>query len=144
MIELVIKGVPTAKGRPRLSKWGAYTPEATKMAERNLQAQAIMFKRPEKPCVTPVSVEIEFYMPLPMSDSKRGRERKLSGLEFPAKKPDIDNLAKLVLDALNGVYWHDDNQIVELNLRKKYSDEPRTVVRIKEITGGGVGVNDGC
>jgi Holliday junction resolvase RusA-like endonuclease len=132
MIELIIKGVPVAKGRPRLSKWGAYTPEATKMAERNLQAQAILFKRPEKPCVAPVCVEIEFYIAIPMSDSKRVRERKLSGQELPAKKPDIDNLAKLVLDALNGVYWQDDNQIVQLSLSKQYSEEPRTVVRIKE------------
>lgn len=141
MIELVVKGVPTAKGRAKTgfakSKTGKtfmthFTPEKTRNAEGNFLAQAIYFQRPDKPTLTPVAVEIEFYMPIPLRDSKPARERKLSGQELPAKKPDIDNLAKLVLDALNGVYWHDDNQIVSLSLVKRYSDDPRTVVRIKD------------
>lgn len=132
MIELIVKGNPTSKGRPRVTRFGAYTPAKTQLAEGNFQAQCLMINRPDKPCVAPLCVEIEFYMPLSISDSKRARERKLSGQELPAKKPDIDNLAKLVLDALNGIYWHDDNQIVSLALIKRYSEEPRTVVRIRE------------
>ena len=50
----------------------------------------------------------------------------------PLKKPDADNVVKVYLDALNTVAFHDDTQVVDLQLRRFYSYEPRVVVTIQE------------
>ena len=52
---------------------------------------------------------------------------------MPAKKPDIDNIAKAVLDALNSVAYRDDTQIVELQIRKQYSEKPRLEICMEEL-----------
>lgn len=57
----------------------------------------------------------------------------LDGKILPAKKPDIDNVVKAVLDALNGVAYRDDTQVVELHVRKSYSEKPRVEVSIEKI-----------
>lgn len=57
----------------------------------------------------------------------------LNGELLPAKKPDIDNIAKAVLDALNSVAYRDDTQIVELQIRKQYSEKPRLEIRMEEL-----------
>ena len=56
----------------------------------------------------------------------------LDGKILPAKKPDIDNVVKAVLDALNGVAYRDDTQVVELHVRKSYSEKPRVEVSIEK------------
>ena len=57
----------------------------------------------------------------------------LNGELLPAKKPDIDNIAKTVLDALNSVAYRDDTQVVELQLRKQYSEKPRVEIYMEEL-----------
>lgn len=57
----------------------------------------------------------------------------LNGELMPAKKPDIDNIAKAVLDALNSVAYRDDIQIVELQIRKQYSEKPRLEICMEEL-----------
>ena len=54
-----------------------------------------------------------FFEP-PKSISKKKRAEMLEGKIWPAKKPDSDNIAKVVLDALNGIAYHDDTQIIKL------------------------------
>jgi Holliday junction resolvase RusA-like endonuclease len=83
----------------------------------------------------PVSVTLTAYLRIPKSATKKARAAMLAGAERPTKKPDGDNLAKLALDALNGVCWHDDVQVVDLTVRKFWSDEPRLVVEISPATG---------
>jgi Holliday junction resolvase RusA-like endonuclease len=56
----------------------------------------------------------------------------LAGSERPTKKPDLDNLAKSVLDALNGVIYQDDSQIVSLHMTKVYSQYPGIDLLIRE------------
>ena len=63
---------------------------------------------------------------------KAKRARALDGQEIPGK-PDLDNVAKGVLDALNGVAYVDDTQVVRLLVQKQYSLEPRLVVTVKEL-----------
>ena len=55
------------------------------------------------------------------------------GFELPTKKPDTDNIAKIILDSLNGIAYHDDAQIVRLTVQKSYSREPRVLVEISEV-----------
>lgn len=55
------------------------------------------------------------------------------GKIFPTKKPDIDNVIKVIADALNGVAYDDDKQIIDVSARKVYSETPRVDVRIRII-----------
>lgn len=73
------------------------------------------------------------YYPIAKSTSKKKRQQMLAGLIRPTKKPDLDNVIKSILDALNKVAYHDDTQIVSLSMEKFYSDSPRVEVTINSI-----------
>lgn len=75
-----------------------------------------------------IAVTLRFWCPIPTGLSKRKREA-LDG-QLCLKKPDIDNYIKLVLDALNGIAWEDDNAVANIAASKGYSFEPRTEVCI--------------
>ena len=68
---------------------------------------------------------------------KAGPEYKKERHEgrFRPKKPDKDNIEKIYFDAMNGMIWGDDNQVIDGRTRKFYSMKPRTVIRIKELEG---------
>lgn len=74
---------------------------------------------------------LDIYRPIPKSRSKNKREDAISGVLRPTKKPDLDNLVKGIKDGLSKVIWHDDAQIVEMNVRKFYSENPRAVVKVE-------------
>lgn len=57
----------------------------------------------------------------------------MSGDVIPVKKPDIDNIAKAVLDGLNGHAFADDKQVAALTVRKLYDSTPRVEVKVEEI-----------
>ena len=76
--------------------------------------------------------EIFAAFPLAASDSKPKRRRKLSGLLKPTKKPDWDNIGKIVCDALNGVAYHDDAQITYSVVKKRYAALPCVIVTLSE------------
>ncbi|WP_442855820.1 RusA family crossover junction endodeoxyribonuclease [Blautia sp. Marseille-P3087] len=78
-------------------------------------------------------IRIQAFYGIPKSSSKVKREAMLKGELLPAKKPDIDNIAKAVLDALNSVAYRDDTQVVELQLRKQYSEKPRVEICMEEL-----------
>ena len=84
----------------------------------------------------PLSVRITAVYEPPKSAGKRARARMLAGEFFPTKKPDADNIAKVVLDALNGVAYRDDSQVVRLAVEKEYGEEAGLRVRISEIDTG--------
>jgi Holliday junction resolvase RusA-like endonuclease len=87
---------------------------------------------PCAPVETPVSVRVDIYKGVPKSWSKAKRARALDGQEIPGK-PDLDNVAKGVLDAMNGVAYVDDTPVIRLLVQKQYSLEPRLVVTVKEM-----------
>jgi Holliday junction resolvase RusA-like endonuclease len=74
------------------------------------------------------------YYGVPKSKSKKVAADMLNGHILPTKKPDIDNIAKIILDGLNGIAWDDDKQIVELLVGKRYG-EPSVIVAIEEMDG---------
>ena len=92
--------------------------------------------RPYAPLV-PLSCAIEmhltFYLPIPKSTSKRVRAQMLNGVILPKKKPDFDNLAYLVTNALKEIVYMDDSLVTDCIIRKRYSDMPRTVIKIIPI-----------
>ena len=81
----------------------------------------------------PISMTIRADYEIPKSFSKKKQIEALNGILRPTTKPDLDNIAKVVCDALNKVAYHDDNQVIELNVTKFYSKQPKLVIHLKEV-----------
>lgn len=136
MITFTVYGEPQGKGRPKFTLTGhAYTPERTKTYEAEIVASFRRefpdFVRWEKG--VPLRVRIKAVYGIPKSDSGLTAARKASGEIRPTKKPDADNVEKIVLDAINGIAWKDDAQVVDLRTTKVYGEIPRVEVEIDEI-----------
>lgn len=136
-----VPGVPQAKGRPKFARRGkfvqTYTPDKTVQAEQTLVARALAF-RPEAPFACPLRVVAQFVMPIPESWSKKKRALADAGAMPHTAKPDLDNLVKLVKDALNGVFWLDDKQIFSFTASKYYGPVPETHIEITTRDDDGV------
>lgn len=129
--EFKIPGKPIAKSRPRLGRNGhVYTPKPTRIAEALVKFYGLTIIK--RPLEEPLSMRIRFGMPIPKSYSKKQRKMITDGQLHHCKTPDIDNLAKLVLDGLNGVAYVDDKQIISLTAEKFYAEIPGTTVQISE------------
>ena len=132
----VIPGEPVGKGRPRATAIGGfarmYTPQKTVSYEaRVIDAFA---RAGGKRLDGFVSMELTATFALPQSTSAKKR-KEMNG-EWCQKKPDADNLAKIVCDALNGIAYEDDRQVVELIVRKRWGDDGNVEVRLSELTKG--------
>ena len=136
MIKLTIPGEPVAKGRPRFnSKTGiAYTPKKTKGFETLIKE--IAYNEIDEPIEGPVSMELIFCFQRPKN--KLWKTKPMPRL-WKSTRPDWDNLAKSVCDALNGIAYRDDGQVVEIYLAKVVcagKEKPHTEVIIKKLEGG--------
>lgn len=80
-----------------------------------------------------LAVDIEAYFEIPKSKTNKFKQQAMEGTIRPTIKPDLDNIAKGVLDALNKLIFKDDSQVVELTIKKFYNDEPYTKVTIQEL-----------
>lgn len=134
MKQLTIDGVPVAKGRPRLGRYGTYTPKKTQEYEKYVKMCWVAKYGSIQPSEQPLEMNIVFYMPIPKSYSKKQRAEILNGRLKHTKKPDIDNLIKSVLDALNGLAYADDSKIIKVAAEKQYSEKPKTELSIKEVS----------
>jgi Holliday junction resolvase RusA-like endonuclease len=136
-IDIEICGVPQGKGRPRFvrSSGIAFTPAHTRTYEANLKYAAQEAMAGQSPVEGPVRVKVEALFPIPASWSRRKQNEALAGALWPTKKPDADNILKM-LDAFNEVVFRDDAQIVEATIRKVYSDRPALRVTVTSIAGG--------
>ena len=134
--EFIVEGVPKGKGRPRFTTIGGYTrtytPKTTKdyealVAEAYRENGGTVFEYPF------LDVRINAYFPIPKSVKKSDRLLMGTGFYPHNKKPDCDNIAKSILDGLNGIAWTDDKQVVSLKIKKLYDNVPHVYVRIKEM-----------
>lgn len=130
--KLIIPGTPIAKGRPRVGKFGTYTPPKTVNYE-NLVQLCYMDQVEGQLLTGPVALSIEFYFPIPKSISKKDKAKMQTGDIMHTKKPDIDNCIKSITDALNGFAYRDDSQVVLVQAYKLYADDPRVEVTIKGV-----------
>lgn len=80
-----------------------------------------------------LKMAITAFYPIPTSWSKKKRTAAIGGAIRPTVKPDADNVLKVICDALNGIAYADDKQIVEAAVRKFYVMEPAVVVEIEEV-----------
>lgn len=120
---VTIKDRPVPKGRPRVFRGHAVTPRRTQQAEEQIQAMYRFQNLGAEPFTGPVEVHCIFCMPIAKTRSKRKKELAAQGWLRCTVRPDLDNLVKLVLDALNGIAYADDAQIVRIHAFKKYSEE---------------------
>ena len=82
----------------------------------------------------PLEVEVEITVQVPSSWRGEKVKKAMAGKLMPTGKPDLDNTAKLLLDALNGIAWRDDAQVVGLKVSKRYGSEPETLIRVKPLS----------
>ena len=127
-IEFTIPGAPQGKERPRFTKNGiAYTPARTKEYEKLVSwayktaAHGVMLSGP-------VRAKIVAVYKIPHSWSKRKQAEAEEMSLLPLTRPDLDNVAKAVLDALNGIAYKDDSSVVDLRISKCYGAIPCVAV----------------
>ena len=130
-VSFTVPGEPTGKGRPRFYNGHSITPSKTKSYEAEVK---FWYLQENKGIMIDgeVIADIKAYYQIPKSVSKKTRQQMLDGEIRPTKKPDLDNVAKAILDALNGLAYHDDSEVVELNIGKYWSDSPRVEVTLME------------
>jgi Holliday junction resolvase RusA-like endonuclease len=133
MIEFVISGMPIPKARPRVFNNRTITPKTTVDYEKKVRKAAL--NRGVKPLPGPVGIELLFEFPVPSAT----RKRDIDGLigQYATNVKDIDNLAKAILDGLNGIAYLDDRQVAFLFVEKKWAIYPRAVVKIAPIKAEG-------
>lgn len=134
-VEFTLKGEPQGKDRPRFTSRGGYvrTYTSQKTAAYEQAVRQAYLERTNMILEGPIRVTIRAYMSIPSSYSKAKAQRMRAGHERPAKKPDVDNIAKVILDGLNHLAYDDDKQVIELAIEKWYSDDPRVEVIVEEM-----------
>lgn len=139
MCDFEIEGKSVGKGRPRFKRMGnfvqTYTPKKTVDYEKlvRLRFQNAGGVITDKP----VRIKIVACFAPPKSARKKDKIEMLANRILPEKKPDVDNVAKIILDALNKIAYKDDAQVVELSVKKLYSEVAKVFVHIEEIEIGG-------
>ncbi len=141
-ITFSIPGEPQGKARPRVVRnkyTGAsmsFTPDKTVAYEELVRARYTQAAHGERFGEIPLRISIRAVYSIPKSKSNRDKSRMLAGELRPTKKPDCDNIVKIICDALNGVAYPDDKQIAEASIRKVYGDVPGVIVNLSEIKEG--------
>lgn len=136
MIRFTVPGKPQGKARartvynPKQKRSYSYTPDNTVLYENLVKTRYLEVTDKKYENKEPLHIAITAFYEPPKSVSKKRMELMLAGYEKPCKKPDIDNIAKVILDALNDVAYHDDTQVISLCMQKKYSKEARIEVEI--------------
>lgn len=122
---IIVEGTIKGKARPRVFGKHAVTPEDTVNYENWVK---ICYQQQKgKKLDGPVRAVINVYHKVPKSCTKKKLKAIREGLEHPQKKPDADNIAKIILDSLNKIAYDDDNQVVELMVKKLWTEESERV-----------------
>ena len=132
MISFTIPGDPVGKGRPRMTRGGhVYTPAKTRNAEAHVKLLAGQAMAGAAPIAGPVRVEIKVSCRVPDSWNKAKRAQAKANVIRPGK-PDLDNVVKMILDALNGVVVVDDKQVCVIRAVKVFAPVAETTVEVEE------------
>ena len=136
-MKFTVPGEPCGKARPRVVRNGnvsrTYTPEKTVNYENLVKLE---FQRQCSEAYIGdggIRMYIAARFSIPCSASKRKATAMLDGAIRPTRKPDCDNIAKIICDALNGVAYRDDAQIVSITIEKRYAVIPGVEIRIEEV-----------
>ncbi len=134
MIKFHIPGKPQGKGRARSflmrnGKIGHHTPDKTRSYEGMIRTLGMQAVGGTKPTEQPIALTLTIVMPIPSSWPAWKRELAEAGRLLPTTKPDSDNVEKAVKDALNGVCWRDDAQVVSGD-KNKFFESPELPVGV--------------
>jgi Holliday junction resolvase RusA-like endonuclease len=136
MVTFRVDADPVGKQRARYAKRGnfvqTYTPDKTRNYEALIKEAAIQAMGSNEILETPVNLYLYIRAPIPKSLPKKRLEACLNGSEKPIKKPDASNVLKSVEDAMNGVVYKDDSQIVNIHVTKVYASVSGIDVCVKE------------
>lgn len=131
MISLDLYGEPVPQARARTVRRGGksitYDPNSKLKEGYKWQIRS---QYREEPLTVPVAMDVVFMMPIPKSTSKTKTAAMMNGTIHHMKRPDVDNMLKLVNDVLNNLVFKDDSQVIEIHARKIYSSKPGTYIRI--------------
>jgi len=132
MLLFEVVGIPVPQKQTKFIRATgiAYNPSKKDMEQFQWQIRPYA---PPTPLDCAIEMHITFYLPIPKSTSSRLRTQMLNGVILPTKKPDFDNLAYLVTNALKEIVYRDDSLVTDCIIRKRYSDRPRTVIKIIPI-----------
>lgn len=135
--EFIIPGEPKGKSRPRVVNRNghsmAFTPKDTVLYENMVKWVYTEKCGHRFPDDAALRVKIIAFYKIPKSVSKKKHREMIEQTILPTKKPDADNIAKIICDSLNGVAYRDDAQVVECRINKVYSDDPKVYVEIEEV-----------
>jgi Holliday junction resolvase RusA-like endonuclease len=109
-----------------------YPDPDTAAYEATLAQAAKLFMRGKAPSARPLVLLVHAFKPIPPSWSNRDRDLALAGGILPTSRPDGDNYLKIV-DALNGIVWIDDAQVVDGRVIKRYSARPALRIEVREF-----------
>lgn len=136
-VSFTVPGKPVGKGRPRAATRGKhvtlYTPEATAAYESTVALAASQAMADQPLILGPVDVLMRILLPVPASWSQKKQREALAGAIVPTTKPDMDNVVKAVFDAINGVVWHDDTQVADLRVQRRYGATPGVSVVVMTL-----------
>lgn len=122
---------PTPQERPRVTRFVTYDPSAPKKKQF---LKTILNQLPEQPISEPIVIRLNFNFKRPKSHyTSKGELRKVAPL-YHTSRPDIDNLVKFVLDALNKHLYQDDALVVSLATKKMYSEAEGIEINVKKLS----------
>lgn len=138
-VRFTVPGKPQGKARartgynPRTGQIMSHTPDRTVLYENLIKTCYMQETDKIFDAGEPLAVCITACFEPIKSISKKQRELMLQGRIYPTKKPDIDNITKAVLDALNGVAYKDDTQVIQIIASKEYAEDAKVEVKIMEL-----------
>lgn len=118
-----VPGRPQGKARPRFSRGHTYTPRPTLDYEEKIARYYKLNGGKMYPEGQPLTIKMLIKFPIPSGTPKLKAQQMLQGHIRPTKRPDGDNVEKAVLDALNGVAYKDDSQVIGVSWEKKYTEK---------------------
>ena len=130
MIMFEIHEIPKPQKQTHFARGHCYDPS------KNYKDMLVWQMRPyapNEPLSGPLHVDITFLMPIPKTSSASVRRQMIANNLHAIKRPDIDNLAYIITNAMKNLIYKDDSQIVDLHLHKRYAECPRTVVKVTEV-----------
>lgn len=134
-LTVILETAPVGKERPKLGRGGnVYTPRKTAAFEQMLAVEAARGMRPRAPFTEPVRLDVHAQFAIPKSWPNWRREAALGRTIWPTSV-DLDNVIKAVQDALNGVVFQDDRQVVRVSGTKVYAERPSIIVSVTPLPG---------
>lgn len=131
-----VPGKPVGKGRPRFANGRTYTPRETVLAEQGIRSAWEDVGSPRLPD-GPVRLRVTIGVERPRAHFKRDGTLTTEGHRHPypaRQKPDVDNVLKMIMDALNSRAWKDDVQVIDGHVLRVWADVAFTLVSAVPVT----------